>query len=129
MTVNEILLIDDNYIDNFINKTILTREKIAETITVKLSPIEALDYLTNKTDPFPELIFLDIKMPQMDGFEFLEAFENLSEKQKEKCRIIMLSSSNNMEDIETAKKNPYVLEYLIKPLDSSKLNALLELIV
>jgi response regulator of citrate/malate metabolism len=65
----------------------------------------------------------------MDGFEFLGAFEKLSEEQKEKCRIIMLSSSHNMEDIETAKKNPYVLEYLIKPLDSSKLNALLELIV
>ncbi len=129
MTVNEILLIDDNNIDNFINKKILTREKIAETITVKLSPHEALEYLASKTDRFPELIFLDIKMPQMDGFEFLGAFEKLSEEQKEKCRIIMLSSSHNMEDIETAKKNPYVLEYLIKPLDSRKLNALLELIV
>ena len=129
MTVNEILLIDDNYIDNFINKKILTREKIAETITVKLSPLEALEYLASKTDKFPELIFLDIKMPQMDGFEFLDAFEKLSEVQKEKCRIIMLSSSHNMEDIETAKKNPYVLEYLIKPLDSSKLNTLLELIL
>lgn len=127
MTVNEILLIDDNYIDNFINKTIVAKEGIAETITVKLSPLEALDYLANKEDKYPELILLDIKMPQMDGFEFLNEFSKLPDEQKSKCRIIMLSSSQNMQDIEAAKKNPYVLEYLVKPLNASKLNAIIKL--
>ncbi|MGY8914909.1 MAG: response regulator [Flavobacteriales bacterium] len=128
MTLNEILLIDDNYIDNFINKTIVTKEGIAETITVKLSPLEALDYLANKKGSFPELIFLDIKMPQMDGFEFLSAFEKLLDEKKVNCSIIMLSSSHNTEDIATAKNNPYVLEYLIKPLNSSKLCDVLKLL-
>ncbi len=129
MTVNEILLIDDNYIDNFINKTIVAKENITEEITVMLSPLEALNYLKNKNRGFPELIFLDIKMPEMDGFEFLTEFEKLSDQQKAKCNIIMLSSSHNIQDIETAKKNPHVLEYLIKPLDPSKLNAILKLMI
>lgn len=128
MTVNEILLIDDNYIDNYINKKIVAKEKIADTISVMLSPIEALDYLANKKDKYPELILLDIKMPQMDGFEFLSEFSKLPEEQKSKCRIIMLSSSHNVLDIEAAKKNPHVMEYLIKPLDASKLNAVLKLL-
>lgn len=126
--MNEILLIDDNYIDNYINKKIVTNEKIADTISVMLSPIEALDYLANKKDKYPELILLDIKMPQMDGFEFLSEFSKLPEAQKSKCRIIMLSSSHNMQDIEAAKKSPYVVEYLIKPLDASKLNAVIKLL-
>lgn len=126
--MNEILLIDDNYIDNYINKKIVTKENIADTISVMLSPIEALDYLANKKDKYPELILLDIKMPQMDGFEFLSEFSKLPEEQKSKCRIIMLSSSHNMQDIEAAKKNPHVVEYLIKPLDASKLNAVIKLL-
>ena len=67
-------------------------------------------------------------MPQLDGFEFLVAFERMSEEQKEKCSIIMLSSFLNVEDIESAEKNPYVLEYVIKLLDSSKLNNVLKMI-
>ncbi|MEB8329054.1 response regulator [Flavobacteriaceae bacterium KMM 6897] len=127
--MNEILLIDDNYIDNFINKKIVAKENIADTITVMLSPIEALDYLANKKDRFPDLILLDIKMPQMDGFEFLIEFSKFPEFKKANCSIVMLSSSQNIMDIATAKKNPHVIDYLIKPLDPSKLNDLLKLLV
>ena len=129
MAVNEILLIDDNYIDNFINKIIVAKENITKNVTVMLFSLEALDYLKNKRRGVPELIFLDIKMAEMDGFEFLDEFEKLSDEQKAKCNIIMLSSSHNIQDIETAKKNPHVLEYLIKPLDTSKLNAILKLLI
>tara|TARA_R110002051_G_scaffold137469_1_gene209968 strand:- start:4596 stop:4985 length:390 start_codon:yes stop_codon:yes gene_type:complete len=128
MTINEILLIDDNYIDNYINKTIVTKENIAATITVMLSPLEALEYLKDKKDSLPELIFLDIRMPQMDGFEFLVEFSRLLDDKKNNCKIVMLSSSHNMQDIETAKQNPCVLEYLVKPLSASKLSAVLKLI-
>lgn len=128
MTINEILLIDDNYVDNFINKKIISKEKITETITEKLSPIEALEYLEFKKNILPELIFLDIKMPQMDGFEFIDEFSKFSNFQHAKRRIVMLTSSYNTVDIEAAKNNPHVLEYVIKPLDQSKLNAVLKLL-
>ncbi len=128
MIMNEILLIDDNFVDNYINEMIVTNEKIATTITVMLSPIEALEYLENKKDRFPELIFLDIKMPKMDGFDFLKKFSKLSGLEKGKCNVVMLSSSQNVKDIDAAKNNPFVLEYLMKPLDSSKLNNVLKMI-
>lgn len=128
MPLKEILLIDDNYIDNYINKRIVTSENIADTVTVKISPVEALEYLGGKINELPELIFLDIKMPEMDGFEFLSEFSKLSPHQKAKCNIIMLSSSINTRDIEAAKNNAYVKEYLTKPLDRSKLHSVLKLL-
>ncbi|MET6990654.1 response regulator [Sediminicola arcticus] len=82
MAVNEILLIDDNYIDNFINKIIVAKENITKNVTVMLFSLEALDYLKNKRRGVPELIFLDIKMAEMDGFEFLDEFEKLLDEQK-----------------------------------------------
>ncbi|MEJ1221845.1 response regulator [Sediminicola sp. 1XM1-17] len=131
MALKEILLIDDNYIDNYINKRIVTSEKIAEHITVKLSPVEALEYLGSKMDTLPELIFLDIKMPEMDGFEFLKELSKLCPlpHQQAKCNIIMLSSSINRKDIDAAKKNPLVKDFLTKPLDPFKLNAVMKLLV
>lgn len=126
MNINEILLIDDNNIDNYINKFIVERAKIGETITVKNSPIEALDFLKNKEGGFPELIFLDIKMPEMDGFGFLEAYSKFPEAKKNNSNIVMLTSSHNAEDIRKADENPYVKKYLIKPLDVSKLNDVLK---
>ncbi|CAH8286484.1 response regulator receiver domain-containing protein [Mariniflexile fucanivorans] len=124
--MKEILLIDDNIIDNYINEFIIKKAQIAETITVKTSPVEALNYLKELTDDFPKLIFLDIKMPEMDGFGFLEAFNNFSEEQKGHTNIIMLTSSYNINDVQKANKNPYVKKYLLKPLDALKLSEALK---
>lgn len=129
MKIQEILLIDDNDIDNFINKKMVTIEHIAEMVTVKNSPIDALDYLKNKENKFPELIFLDIKMPKMNGFGFLEEFSKFTDDKKEKCAIVMLTSSYNHADIEAAEKNAHVIKFLIKPLNSSKLKEVVKLLL
>ena len=86
MTIKEILLIDDNDIDNYINKLIVAKEKVVEKITIKNSPIDALQYLRSKEGEFPELIFLDIKMPEMDGFGFLDEFFKVYGAQKRKVQ-------------------------------------------
>ncbi|MFB9055571.1 response regulator [Mariniflexile ostreae] len=126
MNLKEVLLIDDNSIDNYINQYIVEKANVAKTITIKSSPIEALEYLKNKEDQYPELIFLDIKMPEMDGFGFLEIFGKFMEEKKINTHIIMLTSSHNVADIEKSNNNPYVKKYLIKPLDTNKLGELLK---
>src|SRR6478672_10217102 len=112
MKANHILLIDDNDIDNYINNHIISEHKIAERISIKNSAIDALDYLQAIDDAaFPDLIFLDISMPRMDGFGFLEALAKLPNAREKKCSVVMLTSSNSPEDRERAMNYDVVIDY------------------
>jgi CheY-like chemotaxis protein len=128
MKLKEIMLVDDNDIDNYITKVIIEKENIAESIVVKSSSLEALDYLKNSKTEFPELILLDIKMPVMDGFGFLNEFSKFTDSKKFNCAIVMLSSSISTADIEGAKNNQHVIEYLSKPINKTKIDSVLNLI-
>lgn len=74
----------------------------------------------------PELVFLDIDMPIMDGFQFIDEFEKLSEETKSYCKIVMLTSSLDPKDIAKSKKNKYVLKYMNKPLTQESLKKFIE---
>lgn len=123
------MLVDDNSIDNYVSKIVTEKENIAETITVKSSAIEALDYLKAQAGNFPELIFLDIKMPIMDGFEFLLEFSKFTVDKKANCAIVMLSSSISNADMEAASNDQHVIDYLSKPLSKDKLNKVLGILI
>lgn len=122
-----VLLIDDSSVDNFINKAILSKEKCISEITIKSSGPDALEYLEHileVAESFPDLIFLDIRMPRMNGFEFLEEYQRFPEKLKVHCKIYILSSSLDPLDAEKSKKYTMVKGHLVKPLahyDVSKL--------
>src|SRR4051812_19317623 len=120
------MLVDDNELDNFINKKLLENEKFAETVLVHQSAQSALDELKklSGSDKLPKIIFLDIMMPQMDGFGFLEELSKLDDAVKSNCKVIMLSTSESFKDLNRANQSRFVYKFLNKPLNKMVLDAI-----
>ena len=119
-----VMLVDDNETDNFISKRIIEITKFARNVIIKSSGKSALEYIgTHRNEPqkLPDLIFLDINMPIVDGFVFLYEFEKFAEIVKNKCRVIILSSSDNKRDIDKIVNNDHVIKFITKPLTESEL--------
>ncbi len=121
--INCTLLIDDNPGDNVYHKIIIEEAGICNNIKVATDGIKGLEYLENsakpekQTDyPKPDLILLDINMPRMNGFEFLEKYQKLDEKIKSNTVIGMLTTSLDPHDHEKAKIYKCVVDYFQKPL-------------
>jgi CheY-like chemotaxis protein len=114
-----IFLIDDDAISNFINTKII-QAHFPFTVVAFTNAMEALQelkqYQTSGSDSIPDLIFLDINMPVMDGWEFLDEFQKLPDFLLAKCNITMLTSSLDRDDIEKSKKYRCVLGFISKPL-------------
>jgi len=124
---DRVLLIDDNDIDNFINERMITTNFFSSQVIVKNSGEAALNYLKENADNenfLPQIIFLDLNMPVMDGFAFLTEFENLPQKVKNNSKVVVLSSSISPEDINRASTNPLVVKYINKPLNEKYLSAI-----
>ncbi|MBK8364351.1 MAG: response regulator, partial [Bacteroidetes bacterium] len=115
--LNCILLIDDDSDDNEYHEIILRKLAITEKIDIAINGVEAIKYLKTKDRVPPELIFLDINMPKMNGWEFLEEYKDLDVKQKAKVVIMILSTSTNPEYIKKANEIKEVTGYESKPLD------------
>ncbi|PWK67654.1 CheY-like chemotaxis protein [Mucilaginibacter oryzae] len=113
------LLIDDNYIDNFVTRRVLESNNFAEQIIVRQSPTEAIELLKDGSVD-PDVIFLDIRMPVMDGFEFLHEFDGLAIAKKG-VKIYMLSSSLDPTDIRLSADNKYITQFIHKPLTNKVL--------
>ena len=117
--IDLVMLVDDNDTDNFISKRIIEITSFADRVEVKNSGKSALDYLTFNQDApenLPSIIFLDINMPVVDGFVFLYEFEKFRELVRTKCKVIILSSSDNKRDIDKIVNNNYVIKFITKPL-------------
>jgi CheY-like chemotaxis protein len=115
------LLIDDNYIDNFVTRRILESSNFAEKIIVSNSATDAMASLRSGAIK-PDVIFLDIRMPQMGGFEFLQEFDKLDIDNKMDIKIFMLSSSLDPTDLKKSSNNKYITHFLHKPLTQKALD-------
>lgn len=124
-----VMLIDDNDIDNFVNEKIIKSSQFANTVYTHTSVSSGLESLKNmeiikhsSPEIIPEIIFLDINLPILDGFQFLDEFEKFSEVLKSKIKIIILTSSISPNDLEKSKGYNSVIDYWYKPLLAKDLN-------
>ena len=122
-----VMIIDDTYVDRYVAERNLIKYGISEEVISKESAKAGLQFLRScEADPasLPQLIFLDIRMPEMDGFGFLLEYEKLPDAVKTNCVVMMLSTSLNPEDHEKVRENKYVSRFLNKPLDKEKIEML-----
>ena len=127
--LNCILLIDDDEPTNFLHKMVIDEANCTEKTAVMENGQDALDYLRSKQDgkyPQPDLIFLDINMPAMDGWEFLEYYKHLNLSQQGEVVVVMLTTSLNPDDLAKAKGIKEISCLRNKPLTIDMLQELLD---
>jgi CheY-like chemotaxis protein len=121
-----VMIIDDNEIDLFVIQRTLENLNYSDIITAYRSPIKALQFFEkidqNKDyERLPEIILLDIIMPGMTGFEFLDKFSNLSKEIKERTKFIIVTSSDYSQDKKKSENYDNVIKYVVKPLSQDDL--------
>jgi len=118
------ILIDDSNFDLFIYEKLIVKSGIANSVKAFNSARLALEYITKEQLEIPEsVILLDLQLPGMNGFEFIDQFHHLPEELKNKIKIFMLSSTIDNNDIEKARLSPYIIDLLSKPLEIPVLQA------
>ena len=119
-----IMLVDDDHNDNFFHEREIKKNNSAINVIEEITGLDGLEYLKlnqENKELLPDLIFLDINMPVIDGWQFLEKYKQLDQELLSRVVIIMLSTSGYPEDIERAMSYCIVSEYIIKPLTKEKL--------
>jgi CheY-like chemotaxis protein len=116
-----ILLVDDDPINNLITKRKLIKAQPDITLNIVESASEALAYLKNPDKNRPQLILLDINMPDVDGWQFLQEFNQMNMS----IKIIIYTSSIDEYDYEKSKDYSQIQDYIVKPLDEDKVNRIL----
>jgi CheY-like chemotaxis protein len=121
------MLVDDNHDDNFIHERAIRQEYLDIKIITRTTGEEGLNQLRltpGNENIVPDLIFLDINMPGMNGWEFLAQYDMLEKSMQSKAIIVMLSTSNLTEDIARAKSWSFVSTFITKPLTREKMNSI-----
>jgi CheY-like chemotaxis protein len=120
---NCILLVDDDGITNFINHRLLKNLNITNNIQSAINGDKAMQFITQfafqNTNHCPELILLDLNMPGADGFDFITAFKDATFDNKDKVKLILLTTSTHKKDLEAVRKE--YIGYINKPLTEQNL--------
>jgi CheY-like chemotaxis protein len=127
--MKNVLLVDDDSICNLISTRILEQTGVFNNIHTALNGVQALNLLNDyyAGSSMPEVILLDLNMPVMDGFGFMEAYNKISLSRKENVKIIIVSTSNDPKDVLRAKEMG-ATDFIVKPLTEANLmNVLVKL--
>jgi len=114
-----VMLVDDNEIDLYLHEKMLSVAGVSNSVRSFLNVKDAIRFLLSnakREELLPDLIMLDIQMPGLNGFDFLERFETLPQQIIDKVNIFMISSTLDRGDLHRARRNPLVSRILRKPL-------------
>lgn len=128
-TYNYVMLVDDNELDNFINQKTIEANHFANKVYLNTGSKSALEFLKNleisgteTSNFFPEVIFVDLNMPMIDGFQFIEHLKNALPNNFKAIKIVILTSSITPNDKERAQKISNEIVFFNKPLTKEMLN-------
>ena len=129
--LSKILIIDDDPTTGYLHKKLIEKFRMSQEVDVVESGEEALQliehyYQTQNEDKIPQLIFVDLNMPFMDGFQFLEIYQSLEFKNKDSVVVSVLSSSYHSKDVKKVKEFTVVNDYVVKPLTERKMIEIME---
>ena len=128
-TYNYVMLVDDNELDNFINQKTIEANHFANKVYLNTGSKSALEFLKNleisgteTLNFFPEVIFVDLNMPMIDGFQFIEHLKTALPNNFNSIKIVILTSSITPSDKERAQKISKEIVFFNKPLTKEMLN-------
>lgn len=127
---NFVMLIDDSELDNYINVRTIKFTYFSKEIYVNTGSTSAIEFLENlekmpdAKNVFPKYIFIDLNMPVIDGFQFINSFKQMKSKLAKKCKLVILTSSVYEDDKRKAKSISKDIVFLSKPLTAQMLSAL-----
>lgn len=127
-TLNAVCIIDDDEIYQFTTKRMIEKTQLVKKILVFSDAEKALEFIDStisNSEDTPEIILLDINMPMMDGWEFLEKYIQIQPKLAKKIIIYMISSSLDKRDIAKAKEISEITDYIVKPISTEQIKEIL----
>lgn len=124
--LDQILLIDDNEVDNFIHERAIRKLNCCEAIFSFQLAEDAISFLEDAAEISKQLIFIDINMPKINGWDFLETLTAIFSKDKSDTTIILLSTSLNPDDAIKAQNHPLVSDFKNKPLTPEMMKEILK---
>lgn len=123
-----VMIIDDNAIDLYVCSRMTTKNNFGKRVLEYSVATEALHYLQDNQDNFselPQIIFVDIYMPLMSGFEFMKEYDKLSPALKNHCKVYIISSTIDNEDIVKSHSDKNVVSFQVKPITKDFLDRII----
>ncbi|SNR45050.1 Response regulator receiver domain-containing protein [Maribacter sedimenticola] len=128
--LNSILLVDDDEASNFLHSIFINKLDLDVNLNSALNGQEALDFILGKGQEeleLPCMVMLDLRMPVMDGWQFMEAYEEMVPKKlKDQITIVLVTISDNQEDKDRAITNPHIADFSQKPLSDDTFKQLIQ---